>query len=115
MPEAVRTTRKLAGVKGVRGMAEMSEARGVPRRLYDLEPKPSRAAPRRIAEAFVKQVAPRLGLSPDLSQLRFDIVKKTLLGCHVLFQQRHGGKPISGAWLRVDIDSAAACSTSRTI
>ena len=106
MPQQVRTIRKLSGIKDVRGMAEMSEARGVPRRLFDLETKPSRAAPRRIAEAFVKQVAPRLGLSPDLSQVRFDRVKKTLLGSHVLFQQRHAGKPISGAWLRVDIDAA---------
>ena len=106
MPQQVRTTRKLSGIKGIRGMAEMSAARGVPRRLFDLETKPSRAAPRRIAEVFVKQIAPRLGLSPDLSQVRFDRVKKTLLGSHVLFQQRHAGKPISGAWLRVDIDSA---------
>jgi|KBSMisStandDraft_5_1062788.scaffolds.fasta_scaffold02112_10 hypothetical protein len=104
MPIDVRATRKLSGIKGVSGLAEISSARDVPRRLYDLETKPSRAAPRRIAESFLKQVASRLGLSPDLSQVRFDKVKKTLFGCHVLFQQRHAGKPISGAWLRIDID-----------
>ena len=106
MPELLRATRKLTGIKGATGMAEMSAARDVPRRLFDLETKPSRAAPRRIAEMFLKKVAPRFGLSPDLSLIRFDTVKKTLLGCHVLFQQHHAGKPISGAWLRVDIDTA---------
>jgi len=106
MPLTVRTTRKLTGIKGVRGMVEMSDARGVPRRLYDLETRENRAAPRRIAEDLLKQLAPRLGLSLDLSQVRFDKVKKTLFGYHVLFQQRHAGKPISGAWLRVDIDPA---------
>jgi len=54
MPIDVRATRKLSGIKGVRGMAEISSVRDVPRRLYDLETKPSRAAPRRIAESFVK-------------------------------------------------------------
>lgn len=106
MPQPVRTTRNLTGISGVRGMAETSAARGVPRRLFDLDTKPSRAAPRRIAEALLQQLAPRFGIDPDLSQIRFDIVKKTLLGRHVLFQQRHAGKPISGAWIRVDIDSA---------
>lgn len=106
MPELIRATRKLTGIKGATGMAEMSAARDVPRRLFNLETKPSRAAPRRIAETFLKKVAPHFGLSSDLSLIRFDTVKKTLLGCHVLFQQQHLGKPISGAWLRVDIDTA---------
>jgi hypothetical protein len=97
-------TRQLTGITGLRGKAEMSAARGVPRRLFDLDTKPSRAAPRRIAEALLKRLAPRFGLKPDLSQLKFDTVKKTLLGKHVLFQQRYAGKPISGAWMRVDID-----------
>lgn len=28
------------------------------------------------------------------------------MGSHVLFQQYHEGKPISGAWVRVDIDKS---------
>jgi Zn-dependent metalloprotease len=36
--------------------------------------------------------------------LKFDKVKETILGSHVLYQQYHAGKPISGAWIRVDID-----------
>ena len=27
-----------------------------------------------------------------------------MLGSHVLYQQYHQGKPISGAWVRIDID-----------
>ena len=43
-------------------------------------------------------------IAPDLSQLKFDKVKPSILGVHVLYQQYHAGKPISGAWIRVDID-----------
>ena len=57
-----------------------------------------------IAESILKKVAPDLKIRPDLSQLKFDKVKKSLLGSHVLYQQQHKGKPISGAWVRVDID-----------
>src|SRR4029453_7884016 len=45
-----------------------------------------------------------LQISPDLSTLRFDQVKDSLLGEHVLFQQQYNGRPITGAWVRVDID-----------
>ena len=94
---------KLAGVPGVSGRVEYSAARAVPRRFFELETKASRAAPRAIAQALVRKLAPRLGIAPDLSQLRYDRAKRTLLGHHVLFQQQHAGKPVSGAWLRVDI------------
>ena len=30
--------------------------------------------------------------------------KKSILGTHVLFQQYHNKRPISAAWVRVDID-----------
>lgn len=36
--------------------------------------------------------------------LKFDSVKTSLLGSHVLFQQYKGSKPVSSAWIRVDID-----------
>ena len=36
--------------------------------------------------------------------MKFDKVKKSILGSHVLYQQQHNGKPISGAWVRIDID-----------
>ena len=45
-----------------------------------------------------------LRIDPDLSQLKFDKVIKSILGSHVLFQQYEAGKPISGAWVKVDID-----------
>jgi Zn-dependent metalloprotease len=93
----------LAQMPGVRGRVEVSEARKVPRRLFDLDTPPSRAAPRRIAETFLRKLAPRIKIAPDLSELRFDKVKKTLLGSHVLFQQQHLGKDVSGAWIRVDV------------
>jgi hypothetical protein len=101
----VRPIRDVKGVGGVRGKMELSSARGVARRLFDLETAPSRAAPRRIAESLLRRLARQLKIAPDLSKVKFDGVKWTLLGRHVLFQQYHLGKPISGAWIRVDLDA----------
>jgi len=87
-----------------KGKGQVSHSRGVPRRISATASSQSKASPRKIAESFLKKIAPTLKIKPDLSQLKFDKVKKTLLGSHVLFQQRHGSKVISSAWVRVDID-----------
>src|SRR6266480_3089013 len=91
-------------LKGLKAKVEKHPQYNVPRRIYDIESKSSKEDPQRIAESMLKKVAPDLKIKPDLSQLKFDKVKKTLLGSHVLYQQQHGSKPISGAWVRVDID-----------
>lgn len=88
----------------VKAKVDLHPVHGVPRRLYEIESPPSRAQPQAIARAFLKKVARDLKIAPDLAQLRFDQVRRTLLGSHVLFQQQHQGKAISGAWVRVDID-----------
>jgi Zn-dependent metalloprotease len=76
----------------------------VPHRIYDIESKPSQEDPAKIAEDFIRQIAPKLQIKRDLSQLKFDQVKTSILGSHVLYQQHHDDKPITGAWIRVDID-----------
>ena len=43
-------------------------------------------------------------MSRDLSDLKFDKVKQTILGNHVLYQQYHDGRPVTGAWVKIDID-----------
>ncbi len=53
---------------------------------------------------MLKKIAKDLKIKPNLSDLKFDKVRKSILGSHVLYQQYHEGKPISGAWIRVDID-----------
>jgi Zn-dependent metalloprotease len=75
-----------------------------PRRIYDVKTQASRKSPRKIAEAALKKIAGDLKIKPDLSQLHFDKVRESILGSHVLYQQYHAGKQISGAWIRVDID-----------
>jgi Zn-dependent metalloprotease len=75
-----------------------------PRRIYDVKAGPSKKGSRKIAEATLKKIARDLKIKPDLSQLHFDKVRPSILGDHVLFQQYHAGKQISGAWIRVDID-----------
>jgi hypothetical protein len=76
----------------------------VPRHLRDLETEPSREEPRVVAEAFLRSVAGELGLGPDLAGIRFDKVSPTILGSHVFFQRVHRGRPITGSWVRVDVD-----------
>jgi Zn-dependent metalloprotease len=112
----------MAAIKGLKAKVDMHPQYKVPRRIYDIEQKPARAAARKVksaaagkagevglrgvAEAFLKKVAKDLKISPDLSQLKFDKVNESILGSHVLFQQYEEGKPISGAWVKVDIDKA---------
>lgn len=94
--------KKIATLKA---KAEMHRHYKTPRRIYDIEANPSSKSPRKIAEATLKKIAGELKIRPDLSQLKFDQVKKSILGSHVLYQQYHAGKQISNAWVRVDIDN----------
>ena len=76
----------------------------VPRRIYDIESRASKKKPREAAESVLKKIAGEIQIESDLSQLKYEKVRKSILGTHVLFQQYHNKKPISGAWVRVDID-----------
>ena len=91
-------------IKELKAKVENHPLYKVPRRIYDIDSQSSKEDPKNIAESMLKKVAPHLKIKPDLSQLKFDKVKKSILGSHVLYQQQHNGKPISGAWVRIDID-----------
>src|SRR5262245_53761471 len=92
------------GKKTLKAKAERDPKRNVPSRLHDIKGAPTGGSARQIAVNTLKRIAHRLKIPADLKTLRFDKVKKTVLGEHVLFQQCHNGKPISGAWIRIDID-----------
>jgi Zn-dependent metalloprotease len=104
---------------GLNAKVEMHPLYKVPRRIYDIETRSPRAralkatakkttggdeAARLIAENFLKGIADKISVRTDHAHLRFDKVKHSILGKHVLFQQYYDGKPISDAWLRVDLD-----------
>ena len=88
----------------LKAKVERDPVRNAPSRVHDIKGAPSGGTPKQIAVKTLKKLAPTLKIDPDLKQLRFDKVKKTVLGDHVLFQQCLKGTPISGAWVRVDID-----------
>jgi Zn-dependent metalloprotease len=92
-------------MKNLKAKTETRAGLGVPGRIYDIELKQQKAKPKDIAETVLKKIAGDLKIKTDLSQLKFDQVKESILGKHVLFQQQHEGKAISGAWVRVDIDN----------
>ena len=91
-------------IKGLKAKTENHPLYKVPRRIFEIESKEDKRNPAQIAKAFLKKLAPDLKIAADLSDLKFDKVKDTILGSHALFQQYHNSKPISGAWVRVDID-----------
>jgi Zn-dependent metalloprotease len=95
----------MATFKGLKGKIEKHGHYKTPRRIFDIESKPSKKQPQDIAEDALKKIAGSFKINPDLSQLKFDKVKENILGNQVLYQQYHEGKPISGAWVRVDIDN----------
>lgn len=91
-------------IKGLKAKVEKHHKYNVPGRIYDIESQSSKEDPKIIAESALKKFAGHFKIKPDLSELKFDKIKKSILGSHVLYQQQHKGKPISGAWVRVDID-----------
>ena len=92
-------------MKNLKAKVEKHAERNVPRRIYDIQSKASKEKAEDIAASALKKIAADLKIKDDLSQLKFEQVKESMLGKHVLYQQQFQGKPISGAWVRVDIDN----------
>jgi Zn-dependent metalloprotease len=93
----------MAKSKKINARTEIDPASKTVKRFYDVQEKVAGGSDREKAEAFLKKAAVKLQINPDLSQLKFEQVKDTILGKHVLYQQYVDGKPITGAWARVDI------------
>src|SRR5215831_17847729 len=94
----------MARVKGLTAKVDAHKHFKTPHRIYDIKSSASRQSPQKIAEATLRKIAGSLKIRPDLSQLKFDKVRESVLGTHVLYQQYHARKPISGAWIRIDLD-----------
>jgi len=75
-----------------------------PRKALGIQDAPRKGTPRAAAKAFLMSIAPSLKLHSDLRTLKFDKVVESPLGSHVFFQQYHNKKPITGAWVKVDLD-----------
>lgn len=91
-------------MKNLKAKTEKHPERKVPQRIFDIKTKIKGTDPLKIARAVLKSIASDIKIKADLSQLRFEEIRRSILGTHVLFQQQINGKPISGAWIRVDID-----------
>lgn len=77
---------------------------GTPRKAVGIVDVRRKGTPRSAAEAFLKSIAQQLLLHDDLRSLKFDKVVESPLGAHVFFQQYQDKKPITGAWVKVDLD-----------
>src|SRR5262249_26309964 len=60
---------------GLKAKVENHPSYGVPRRIYDIESRASKAKPEKIARDLLRRIAPSLGIRRDLSQLKLDQVK----------------------------------------
>ena len=76
-----------------------------PRKALGIQDLPRKGTPRAAAKAFLMSIAPSLKLHSDLRSLKFDKVVKSPLGSHVFFQQYHDKRPVTGAWVKVDLDA----------
>ncbi len=94
----------MATLKSLKAKFEKHPEYKTPRRIYDLQEEPAKGNPREIAEHLLRKIAEDIGISSDLSQLKFDSVKTNVLGSLVLFQQYQNNTPISDAWVRVYLD-----------
>ena len=94
----------MARVAGVRAKVHELSAHKTPAKLYDIQTPPRPGTPRSVASKFLGRIARDLKISVDPRDLRYDKTVRSVLGSHVLFQQYRHGKPVSGAWLKVDLD-----------
>jgi Zn-dependent metalloprotease len=77
---------------------------GTARKALGIKDVARKGTPRQAATAFLKSIASQLKIPADLGNLKYDKTVKSPLGAHVLFQQYHDKKPITGAWVKVDLD-----------
>ncbi len=90
--------------KNIKAKSERHPTYNVPKKIYDIDIKPSNNDPKTIADSFLKKISSELKIPQDLSNIKFEKVKESMLGNHVLYQQYYNNQPISGAWVRIDID-----------
>jgi Zn-dependent metalloprotease len=90
----------------LRTRVESRTQHGTPRRISGTEGLPKAKNPVATAKRAIAEMARKIGIKPDLSTLAFDEARTSLLGTHVTFQQVHEGRPVTGAWIRVDINPA---------
>src|SRR6185295_862668 len=91
-------------VGSVRAKIHERTVHKTPAKIYDIKTAPKAGTPRRVATSFLSRIARDLKIRVSPKELRYDKTVKTVLGSHVLFQQYRRGKPVSGAWLKVDLD-----------
>lgn len=91
-------------IPGLNAKVHRHERFGTVVRVYSITDRIAGKVPRVLAKTFLKRHAEDLGLHPKLKDLKFDTVRTSIFGSHVLFQQRRAGRPVSGAWVRVDVD-----------
>ncbi|MEO6547106.1 MAG: M36 family metallopeptidase [Ferruginibacter sp.] len=91
-------------MESINAKIELHPYYGTPGRMYDFKWLNDDDNQESNALPVLRKIAHLLKIKPDLSQLKFDQQKESLSGSHFLYQQQISGKPVSGAWIRLDTD-----------
>ena len=77
---------------------------GTPRHMSKIEGVEASRDPVTTAKRAVAALAGKIRIAADLSDLKLEGTRESILGTHVTFQQLHDGLPVTGGWIRVDAD-----------
>jgi len=91
-------------MKNVTAKIEIDPVRDTPKRIFDIEFNPDSASDKTAAQQLLSAIAGDLKIDNDLSALKEEPTRTTNLGTHALYQQQFRNLPVTGAWLRIDVD-----------
>jgi hypothetical protein len=91
-------------MKNLKAMIELHPTRETPRRIFDIDFKPDLEKPEPAPTQLLSELAKDLKIDTPYSVLKAEPVKTSSLGSHVLYQQQFRNIPVTGAWIRMDVD-----------
>lgn len=96
----------MAKTKAVTSRTDTRTEHGTPRNMSKVEGVTVSRDPVTTAKRAITALARKIKIAPDLSGLRLEGARESVLGTHVTFQQLQDGLPVTGGWIRVDVDNA---------
>src|SRR5262245_21516915 len=97
---------KQSPIGNFRAKVETRNEHGTPQRMSNVEGVEVSRDPVKTAKRAVAALASKIHIAADLSDLKLEGTRESILGTHVTFQQFHDGLPVTGGWIRVDMDKA---------
>ena len=91
-------------MKNLQANIELHPTRETPRRIFDIDFKPDNKNPESASTQLLSELAGDLKIDNKYSALKAEPLKTSSMGSHLLYQQQFRNLPVTGAWLRMDVD-----------